>query len=139
MKERVSGNFDYTASITYPGGRRIEMQYDELDRLSLLGDDNTTATLASYSYTGAARVARRDFMNGTRWALEYDGLSNAVGDFGDRQVTRSTHSVIAGGAIVDDRSFTWGLILIRGEGAFQPCLPSEWRETIHWIVSPRNP
>jgi RHS repeat-associated protein len=91
--------------LTYPGGRAISWVHDELDRISSITEG--AVTLAEYSYTGPGRVARRDFGNGTRWGLEYSGLGNAPGDFGDRVVRRSAHSVIAGGAIVDDRSFTW--------------------------------
>jgi YD repeat-containing protein len=92
--------------LTYPGGRELLRTFDELDRIASITDASTTGTLAAYSYTGPGRLARRDFGNGTRWELEYSGLNNPFGDHGDRVVRRSTHSVLAGGAPIDDRSFT---------------------------------
>lgn len=91
---------------TYPGGRVITCTYDELDRLKTASDGG--GTIATYDYVGPDRVERREYGNGTRTDYEYDGiLPNPSGDFGVKQIIRTTHSVILGGTIIDDRTYTW--------------------------------
>jgi RHS repeat-associated protein len=90
----------------YPGGRTVSSQYDVLERKSLISD--LSGTIADYEYLGPKRVRQRELGNGTRCEFSYDGiLPNPADDFGERRVVRSTHSVIASGQLIDDRSYTW--------------------------------
>jgi len=66
--------------------------------------------IAAYNYIGPRRVKQRDYGNGTRMTYEYDGITgvpNPSGDFGVKQVTRTTHSLIATGVPFDDRVYRW--------------------------------
>ncbi len=93
---------------TYPGGRIITTEYDELERKKTISDGG--GTIATYAYVGPGRVERREYGNGTRTDYTYDGITgtpNPANDFGVKRIIGTTHSVIAGGAIVDDRTFTW--------------------------------
>jgi YD repeat-containing protein len=80
-----------------PGVRVILRTYDVLDR-PLVVSDNPVPIIASYSYIGRLRLERRDYGNGTRYEPSYDGV---------RRMTRSFHSVIVGGAPIDDRLYGW--------------------------------
>ena len=91
---------------TYPGGRVVTRTYDALERPSMV-TDGATGMVAAYDYVGQHRVARRDLGNGTRTTYEYDGIANSPGDFGVRQIVRTTHTVIGSGAVIDDRSYAW--------------------------------
>ncbi|MHC4675500.1 MAG: RHS repeat-associated core domain-containing protein, partial [Planctomycetota bacterium] len=93
---------------TYPGGRVVTYAYDALDRITTATSGATT--IATYKYVGPNRVARRDYGNGTRTDLTYDGISgimNPAGDSGVKQVIRTAHSVISSGAVIDDRDYLW--------------------------------
>ena len=96
---------------TYPGGRRIVTQYDELNRKSVIADFTDAPQLvATYKYVGPARVERREYGNGTRTDYVYDGatgIPNPPGDFGVRRIISTTHTRVADGSVIDDRSFTW--------------------------------
>lgn len=83
-------------SCAYAGGRRISTVYDELNRKRTVRDQN--GLIASYAYIGPHRIEQRDLGNGTRAAVTYDGM---------RRVTRTTHTRIAGGTILDDRTYAW--------------------------------
>jgi len=86
----------------------ITTTYDSLNRKQTIADGG--GTIATYSYVGPGRVARRDHGNGTRTAYAYDGITgtpNPVGDFGVRRIIAMTHTRISGGTILDDRSVTW--------------------------------
>ncbi|MBI4717155.1 MAG: hypothetical protein HY763_05065 [Planctomycetes bacterium] len=89
----------------YPGGRLLSYDYDGLDRLLSINEGGNS--IAEYKHVGPGRVERRDLDNGTRLDLTYDGIANAPGDFGFKQIIRTKHSVIAGGGLVDDRSYVW--------------------------------
>lgn len=91
---------------TYPGGRIITCTYDELDRKKTVSEG--LGSIATYDYIGPGRVERREFGNGTRTDYVYDGiLPNPPGDSGLKRIIGTTHSVIAGGAILDDRTYLW--------------------------------
>ncbi|MCH8148539.1 MAG: hypothetical protein IH987_11180, partial [Planctomycetes bacterium] len=71
--------------------------------------------IAAYDYIGRGRVERREYGNGTRTNYAYDGIkelngtpvANSANDFGVKRIIGTKHSVSAGGAIIDDRTFTW--------------------------------
>jgi RHS repeat-associated protein len=90
----------------YPGGRVLTNTYDALDRLQQVADAG--GVIATYNYIGRTRVERRELGNGTRTDYLYDGIPpNPANDFGVRRVVRVTQTRIAGGVILDDRTFTW--------------------------------
>ncbi len=90
----------------YPGGRRVSVEYDELDRKRTIRDG--AGLVAAYDYIGPSRVERREYGNGTRTDLTYNGSGPvAPGDFGVRKIVRSRHSVIGTGALIDDRTYAW--------------------------------
>ncbi len=96
----------------YPGGRTITCTYDALNRVKTIADG--VGTIATYDYIGPARVERRDYGNGTRVDDTYDGIPpNPPGDFGVKRIVGTTHTVIAGGAIIDDRSYAWNPMQIK--------------------------
>ncbi len=100
----------------YPGstgdgsqGRTINTAYDELNRKKTIADA-ASGLIATYDYVGPARVARRDYGNGTRTEYTYDGITgtpNAANDFGVKRIVRTKHSVVSGGAIIDERTYNW--------------------------------
>ncbi len=95
-------------SLTYPGGRVLSYAYDALNRCASISDSGQQ--LVSYSYDGPDRVSLITYGNGTRTQIAYDGLvgvPNAQGDYGFEQVHRVRHSVINGGTILDDRTFSY--------------------------------
>jgi len=89
-----------------PGGRLITRTFDDLERVKTVSDGG--GLIATYDYVGPTRVARRDNGNGTRTEYTYDGLPpNPPDDYGVRMIVGTTHSVISGGQIIDQRSYTW--------------------------------
>ena len=118
-------------SCNYPGGRMITRAFDELERVKTISDTTgAPTTIATYRYVGPAssdranglydtyaggffrvgRLERREYGNGTRTDYAYDGITgvpNPPGDFGVKQVIGTTHSIIAGGATIDNRAYTW--------------------------------
>jgi len=95
-------------SCDYPAGSRVDMVYDALNRLKTVA--NHGVTLGSYDYVGSDRVEQRVHGNGTRLRLEYDGYAGAPtlpGDFGVKNIVRTLHEKIAGGIVLDDRTYTW--------------------------------
>ncbi len=92
----------------YPSGRIVTRTYDGLNRVKTVSD-NLVGALATYEYIGPGRVERRVLTaNGTRCNYSYDGiLPNPPGDFGVKQVVRTTHERISTGTILDDRSYKW--------------------------------
>ncbi len=97
----------------YPGGRVVRTAFDALERPKRFNDvsaADTESLIAEYSFVGPSRVQRRDNGNGTRAEFTYDGISgvpNASGDFGVKQVVRSSHMRTANGSILDDRAYAW--------------------------------
>ncbi|CAM2011047.1 RHS repeat-associated core domain-containing protein [Acanthopleuribacter pedis] len=92
----------------YPGGRIIETDYDSLNRKATIRDSQ--GTLADYHYFGPNRVERRDLGNGTRLDVGYngiDGIANVPGDFGAKQIVRTTHARISDSSLLDDRAYRW--------------------------------
>jgi RHS repeat-associated protein len=108
---RFEAAFDGVGNLlesTYPGGRRLRMAYDALERLQAITEDGRSH--ATYRYAGPARVARVDYGNGTRLDYAYDGAAgvpNPAGDFGVRRVVRKRLTRVADGAVLDDWRFTW--------------------------------
>ena len=80
----------------YPGGRTISYAYDSLNRVVRSSDAD--GLIVSNSYVGPWRLERRDYGNGTRFELGYDGLRRVIG---------SSHSVIASGIPFDARVYQW--------------------------------
>lgn len=107
----VASSYDPVGNLTalfYPSGRVVTNSYDMLERLKTVTDAD--GLIASYDYVGPWRVKRRDYGNGTRMTYEYDGITgvpNPSGDFGVKQVIRTTHSHIATGIPFDDRVYRW--------------------------------
>ena len=93
-------------SLAYPGGRTLAYAYDSNERCTSI--TNAGAMLASFNYAGLDRVARRDYGNGTRTQIAYDGLAglpNAAGDHGFGQVSRALHDLPSKSLVIDDRTF----------------------------------
>ena len=95
---------------TYPGGRRIATAYDELERKGTITDTTGGggALVARYDYVGPGRVERREYGNGTSTEYTYDGITGVpdpANDFGVKRIIRMKHSLIATGAIVDERTY----------------------------------
>jgi RHS repeat-associated protein len=107
----VSTSFTYDGvdnqlSCLYPDGRAVTRSYDALNRVATIEDQS--GALAAYDYIGPSRVLRRTNGNGTRVDFTYDGLlPNPPGDFGERRVVETKHSVTDGGAVIDQRTYTW--------------------------------
>ncbi len=95
-------------SLTYPGGRVLTYAHDVIDRVTAVNEG--AATLSATLYAGRDRIERVDYGNGTRLGIAYDGAIGAPGipgDFGWRKPASLTHSKIAGGAVIYDRSMRW--------------------------------
>jgi RHS repeat-associated protein len=93
-------------SRAYPSGRQVTYTYDSLNRIAQIADAG--GTIAEYDYVGPGRVARRTYGNGTQTDYTYDGIApNPPSDFGVKQVIRTLHTITAGGAVIDDRTYTW--------------------------------
>jgi RHS repeat-associated protein len=83
---------------TYPGTRQITTTYDALDRKQTIAD--AAGQIASYAFIGRTRIQRRDYGNGTRAAVAYDG---------GRRITQTTHTRTNGTSqtTLDDQRYTW--------------------------------
>jgi len=85
----VSSVFDGVGNhleLTYPSGRQVNRDYDELDRLLNITEHSDDSMIASYGYMGIARVLERKHGNGTSWRMHndteitgYDDLKRIVG------------------------------------------------------------
>nr|NIS50897.1 RHS repeat protein [Phycisphaerae bacterium]NIW98093.1 hypothetical protein [Phycisphaerae bacterium] len=98
-----------TLSLTYPGGRVINSVPDELNRTSILGD-GLGNDLVVNKYIGPRRLAQVDYRNGTRTIYHYDGMAerpNPLGDFGVKQIIKTTHVRVADGNTIDERIYAW--------------------------------
>ncbi len=96
----------------YPGGRNIEYQYDPLDRkVSILDVTGPTPlNVVNVSYVGPDRIARRDYGNGNRTNVTYNGISGVpdlLGDFGVRNIVNIEHSRIASGTVFAEHQYHW--------------------------------
>ncbi len=99
--QTTSASFDghgNMTSATYPGGRKITMTYDELDRKKSISDEG--GMIARYSYLGENRVERRELGNNTATLYSYDSSLRQV---------ETMHSRLENGVFTafDDRSYTW--------------------------------
>lgn len=107
----VASSYDPMGNMTalfYPSGRVVTNAFDILERLKTVSDAD--GLIARYDYVGPSRVKQRDYGNGTRLTYEYDGITgvpNPAGDFGVKQITRTTHSLIATSEAFDDRVYRW--------------------------------
>jgi RHS repeat-associated protein len=96
-------------SLTYPGGRALQISHDLLERMKEILDASlpgAPSLIGRYDYIGTARVSRRTLGNGTVMDLSYDGINNAPGDFGERMVVGVNHH-IPGGATLFERATSW--------------------------------
>lgn len=80
--------------ILYPGGTRVDLSYDPLNRLQTAFRD--FVPVGQYFYRGASRVERLNFGNGTILSSEF-GLQ--------REITRTLHQGPLG--VIDDRVYTY--------------------------------
>jgi len=95
-------------SCTYPDGRVVETDYDELNRPAIIRDRGSASSLAQYDYLGKSRVLERRNGNGTRLRL-HDGSGNQTGyDALRRQITirheNAAGALLAGSAHAYDRA-----------------------------------
>lgn len=84
-------------SLTYPSGRVITTAYDALERTQRISDSTEGAPelIADSWYVGPHRLSRTVNGNGTQTDWTYNGIEgipNAPGDFGVRQITEVRHS-----------------------------------------------
>lgn len=97
----------------YPGGRNIEYEYDDLDRKSAVIDSTIPASpesIANFDYLGPARVARRNYGNGTRTEFTYDGITgiaDPVNDFGVQNIIGIRHTKVGTGSVIAEHTYTW--------------------------------
>lgn len=97
----------------YPGGRTIEALFDDLNRKSEVTDftnPNSPSEIVRFDFVGPSRIARRDYGNGTRTDLSYNGITgipDLVGDFGVRKIIKTRHSLVSSGEILAEHSYTW--------------------------------
>lgn len=92
----------------YPSGRVVVKEYDELEREKrILGPEGIEAV--NY-YVGRDRLQRRDFSNGTRMDVKYDGVSgieNVDGDFGVKRKSQIKHTRVTDGTVIDGYDYKW--------------------------------
>jgi len=85
--------------LAYPGGRAIARSYDQLDRLATIDDDPPGGgPIATYSYVGSRRIARRDLRNGTRLDFSYDTI---------RRASATRHYRTSDSSSIDHRTYLW--------------------------------
>jgi len=101
-------------SLTYPSGRIVTYAYDALDQVTNVSSAATAMTppksLAQFAYAGPGRPAQITCANGTRTDIAWNGLvspPNAPGDFGRWQPSGIGHTIIVGGAVIDQRRFAY--------------------------------
>jgi YD repeat-containing protein len=100
--------FGNRLSLTYPGGRALTYTYDALNRCASISDSGQQ--LASYTYDGPDRISQISYGNGTKTQFTYDGFAgtpNVTGDHGFGQISRVRHGIVAGGVVIDDRTFSY--------------------------------
>ncbi|GJM24063.1 MAG: hypothetical protein DHS20C16_04780 [Phycisphaerae bacterium] len=93
-------------TLTYPSGRTLDYNYDALDRIATIEDNQ--ATITSYLYVGPERVTFQQYGNGARTTFAYDGIQgvpNPQLDFGSKCIVGITHS--SGPNVIDSRTFKW--------------------------------
>lgn len=96
--------------LEYPSGRVIASTYDAREREKRITDGVGGPLIAEYHYVGPQRVHRIDRGNGTRTDYTYDGITgipNPPGDAGVKRIIRTRHTVVASGAVIDDRTYAW--------------------------------
>ena len=99
-------------SVTYPGLEKATYTYNALDRVATVGREvgGVVSPLTTVAYEGADRVTRVARANGVNTRVNWSGLQNppnAAGDFGWLQVARVNHARAQGGAVIDQRVFTY--------------------------------
>ncbi|MBI3850278.1 MAG: hypothetical protein HY298_08320 [Verrucomicrobia bacterium] len=80
----------------YPGGRTITNTCDSLNRIAVVSDAG--GVIASNKYIGPSRLEQRDYGNGTRMNVGYDGI---------RRVSSIAHVRVAGNVPLDMRFYAW--------------------------------
>ncbi|MBP7746933.1 MAG: RHS repeat protein [Phycisphaerae bacterium] len=96
----LNGWYDGEGNLTrlfYPGGRMIDQTYESLNRPRTVSD-YPGSVIATFNYVGRDRVERRDYNNGTRLGVSYDGV---------RRIMGTHHTVIASGQSFDERTYAW--------------------------------
>jgi YD repeat-containing protein len=94
-------------SCVYPGGRALQFTYDANDNRTEVDEGGLNQFM--HKLIGH-RFERRNSGNRTRTDYTYDGITgvpNPAGDFGVKQLVRTTHSLSGLGTIIDDRSYRW--------------------------------
>lgn len=101
-------------SMTYPGGRIVNVSLDSLNRPTTLASTPRTGvpatTLMTFSHEGARRLARMTRNNGIHTRLYFNGdtkNTNAPGDFGWQRITRLNHQHSGGGTTIDRRYYAY--------------------------------
>ena len=101
-------------SLTYPGGRIMQSTFGRDNRLSAVGTipfvGADVSSVATFSYDGLDRLSRIARGNGVNTRINWNGLqtpANSAGDFGWQQVARVNHARSQGGAVIDQRAFTY--------------------------------
>lgn len=109
---RTFDNLGNMLSCSYPNGRAITYDYDELNRVKRVKEGSRYWT--TRYYTGPDRLVFchdnatiLDSFFQSEW--KYDGISgvNYPGDHGFRQITSTKHFMMDPGAILDVREYTW--------------------------------
>lgn len=80
----VYNELGFRTSLTYPNGRTINFEPDELSRIRRITQD--AQLLTQYSYVGPTRVKEKTYLNGTKLTAAYDG---------NRRITNYSHSAIS--------------------------------------------
>ena len=87
-------------SCTYPGGRAVRYDYDRLNRMAKVADQD--GAIATFDYAGGRRLSRR------RYSTPEATLTSVYSYDGDDRMTASSH--YAGGdkdALIDARRYAW--------------------------------
>ncbi len=90
-------------SLTYPTGRQVNRQYDELDRLIQINEPNSESVIAEYNYMGFGRMTERRNGNGTR--LRTHNGTNLTGFDANKRVIGLEHLDASGTLIA---AFNYG-------------------------------
>jgi YD repeat-containing protein len=100
-------------SLTYPGGTIMTYTYNALDEVTSVSRSAgglPPVTLATFSYEGPGRVGRITRTNGINTRVTWNGMANpanATGDFGWQQVSGVNHQIALGGAVIDQRRYSY--------------------------------
>lgn len=88
----------YLTSCTYPGGRQVTFVNDALGHVTSVREGAAGPVLSTLLHADD-RVVRRTLVNGVRTDFEFNGIGNAAGDLGVRQLERARHELVAGATL----------------------------------------